>query len=103
MQDSKHAKKPKRPQQPKACKRLPMTATAEERLAAHKAKMVGKAERRRQWYATYGNQPFPTNRWTKFGFAGFPAGINRHTCNPHEHRREIARRVGRKMAGRALA
>ena len=26
---------------------------------------------------------------------GVPAGINRHTNKPHEHKREIARRMGR--------
>ncbi len=26
---------------------------------------------------------------------GFPANINRHTGKPHEHKREIARRLGR--------
>lgn len=50
---------------------------------AHKDKMEWKAGQRAAWYAHNGNHIPPC------------VGINRHTGKPHEHKREIARNLGR--------
>ncbi len=72
----------------KKCKRLPVTATKADRLSAHKAKMAAKANRRAQWR--------PSASAMELGgiyYPFVPAGTNRHTEKPHEHRAEVARRL----------
>lgn len=39
------------------------------------------------------NETGPGRRRYGSRMIGYPAGINRHTGQPHEHRREMARRV----------
>ncbi len=52
----------------------------------HKLKMARKAVRR-------GEEHLQMNRPDLVrALLGVPAGINRHTMKPHEHKREIARR-----------
>lgn len=61
------------------CSRLPVTATKAELATAHRAKMDRKAEAR----ASRSFRPRGV----------YPASINRNTGQPHEHKREIARRA----------
>jgi hypothetical protein len=70
-----------------------------DRRAAHKAKMARKAAARLKLYAANGNQPLRHLYHRVMGTLvvakhNWPASINRHTGEPHEHRAEIARRLG---------
>mgnify|MGYP000007505203 CR=1 FL=1 len=64
-----------------------------DRKLKHQNTMALKAEQRRRWYERNGNRPFPSRLVRRRGeyVANFPASINRHTGEPHEHRRAIAR------------
>lgn len=71
----------------KPCNR-PWKGFDRENLAVvHRMKMQRKAERN-AGFAQSGSEPGRVSR-----LLGIPAGINRHTGRPHEHKREIARRA----------
>jgi hypothetical protein len=69
------------------CKR-PAAGTAKaDLIATHKAKMARKAQLRAKLYPAAADP----SRVAKL--LGIPAGINRRTGKPHQHKREIARRL----------
>ena len=82
-----HPTKPARkPTKNKVCFRLPVTATKAERIEAHKAKMEAKARHRETLHKALNDR--------RVGDAAvYLARTNRHTGKPHEHKREIARRL----------
>lgn len=75
--------------------RLPNTATKAELVEVHRAKMTGKKydAARRYNEPSRGRTAITTRALARklFGF-GSIASANRHTGNPHEGAREIARR-----------
>lgn len=70
---------------PKKCKTPPRGTPKKIMKALHKMKMFQKKKERMEWYADNGRY-IPPSLWP-------PANLNRRTGDPHEHRREIARRV----------
>jgi hypothetical protein len=79
--------------------RLPNTATKAEREELHKAKMAGKvydrARRAESFrFDFYGCSLSRSRIKRMFGYSSI-ARANRHTGEPHQHAREIARRQRR--------
>ena len=86
--DEIHPTKPAaNPMTSNVCFRLPVTATKAERVDAHKAKMATKAKRR----ASLNEAASAPSRVASM--LGLAASTNRRTGKPHEHKREIARRL----------
>lgn len=71
------------------------SSTHVERKFKHKQKMTNKRDKRVGYHkdrnpARFGAGPFDN---------GFSASVNRHTGKPHEHKREIARRLRQQGQG----
>jgi ABC-type hemin transport system ATPase subunit len=81
--------------------RLPNTATKEERIELHRAKMAGKVIDRQRLVAqrTAIEYKFQARRLIGLGSI---AQINRHTGKPHENAREIMRREMTPLQRRAF-
>lgn len=69
---------------PALCKKLHRGATKQELADAHQTKMAAKAKRRAEQHLAMQGQRYV-----------LAASLNRRTGKPHEHKREIARRLGR--------